>query len=315
MKENEKGTDLWTLKYRPKTVEDILGNDSAKKSLRILIDGDSVPHIIFYGPPGSGKTTAVLAMAKELFGDSFESNLVYINASDFFDQGKQYIVRDKRFSRILGTDDPSKIQKSVINIFKTIINEYSAIAPIDSDYKIIYIDSAESLTLEAQHALRRIMEKYSSTCRFFFSSAYFSALIPPLRSRCVSLFFNYVLSDELPVFLNYVLAREGFSIEKTDLETIIDKTGGNVSHSLQILQLSGESAKHQMANLYENSETPVVITSEHYLPEMLNTDPHISDLMSAVSSNQNFLNARAALDTLLSDMGLIGSEIIEKISQ
>ena len=82
-----------------------------------------LPHLILYGPENSGKTTASLALARKIYGSTWKNNFAYFNASDFFDQGKSYLVRDKRFVRFLGTDDPKKIYKSVIDIFKEIINE------------------------------------------------------------------------------------------------------------------------------------------------------------------------------------------------
>lgn len=306
-------TDIWTLKYRPETLDGILGNETPKKTLRTLIESKTLPHMVFYGPSGSGKTTAVLALARELFGESCDLNLTYLNASDFFDLGKQYIAKDKRFYRLLGTDDPTKIQKSVLNIFKEIINEYAALAPMDHPFKIIFIDSAESLLPEAQQALRRTMEKYSSTCRFIFSSTQISGLIPPLRSRCISLFFNYVSHETLCDYLSDIAGKENIRIDQNDLETVVEATNGNVSRSLEILQLSAEAGKLQMVSHFHKPEPEVHVTSEHYLPEVLNVDPAISDLMSTVKTDRDFLKARTVLDTLLFDMGLTGSEIIEKI--
>ncbi|TAH58871.1 MAG: AAA family ATPase, partial [Methanosarcina mazei] len=174
--------DLWTLKYRADTLERLLGNEHAVKTLSELVQSRTLPHLIFYGPENSGKTTAALALARQLYGDTWKNNFAYFNASDFFNQGKRYLVRDRRFVRFIGTDDPKKIYKSVIDIFKEIINEYAGMAPLDADYKLIYIDNAESLSSDAQHALRRIMEKYSATCRFILSTTRPSKLISPLRS-------------------------------------------------------------------------------------------------------------------------------------
>ena len=116
-----------------------------------LAQSGTLPHLIFYGPENSGKTTAALALARQLYGRTWKNNFVYFNASDFFDQGKRYLVRDKRFVRFLGTDDPKKIYKSVIDIFKEIINEYAGMASLDADYKLLYIDNAESLNSDGQH--------------------------------------------------------------------------------------------------------------------------------------------------------------------
>lgn len=162
--------DIWTVKYRPSRLEELVGNEESVNTLRRLALSRNVPHLLLYGPSNSGKATAAFALANEIYGEGSERNFTYFNASDFFDNGKSYLVRDKRFTRILGTDDPRKIQKSVISVFKEIINEYASMARIDSDYKIIFIDSSETLDTNAQHALRRIMEKYTTTCRFILST-------------------------------------------------------------------------------------------------------------------------------------------------
>jgi len=101
-----------------------------------------------------------------------------------------------------------KSDKSVINIFKEIVNEYAGMASIDADYKLIYIDNAESLNLDAQHALRRIMEKYNATCRFILSTTKPSKLIAPLRSRGLQIFFTYVSDSVLKDHLEKISCSE-----------------------------------------------------------------------------------------------------------
>ncbi len=167
MKESENMTeDLWTLRHRPGTLDAMAGNAGAVNVLKKLIASGNLPHMVFHGPENSGKTSAGFALGRMLYGDSMEGNFTYFNASDFFDRGKEYLVRDKRFYHILGTDDPKKIRPSVISIFKTVVNEFAGMGSIDADFKVIFIDSAQSLDRDAQNALRRIMEKYTRTCRF-----------------------------------------------------------------------------------------------------------------------------------------------------
>ena len=157
--------DIWTLKYRPALPDGLLGNRRSIDTLKKLSSSGALPHLIFHGPENTGKTTAALGLAASLYGDARDLNFTYLNASDFFEQGKSYLAMDKRFFRLLGTDNPQQIRKSVIAVFKDILNEYAALAPIDAPFKIIYIDDADALTSDAQNALRRIMEKYSGTCR------------------------------------------------------------------------------------------------------------------------------------------------------
>ena len=296
--------DVWTLKYRPDSFDGILGNRQTLDTLKSITATGSLPHLILFGPENTGKMTTALALAKNLYGDERELNFTYFNASDFFEQGKNYLVRDPRFTRILGTNDPKKIQKSVISIFKDVINEYAAIAPMNADYKIICIDSAEALTMEAQQALRRIMEKYSKTCRFILSSKSISKIIPPLRSRGVTLFFSPVTPEELVPFLQTISQKEGFKAPEDVLYEIAYHTRGNVSKSIEILQTSLLEAQEIGAEL-----TAGMIRTQFSLDE----ENTIAELFTAVVSDKNFMTARDRLDTLLIDDGLTGSEILERL--
>jgi len=198
---------VWTVKYRPQTLDDVIGNEQSVTTIRQLVHSNNLPHLVFHGPVNSGKASVAFALANELYGEGYERNFTYFNASDFFDQGKRYLVRDKRFIRIIGTDDPKKIRKSVISIFKEISNEYAGTGSIDADYKVIFIDNAESLNSDAQHALRRIMEKYTATCRFILSTTQPSRLIPPLRSRGLQLFFTYVSDAKLIEYVRSIASK------------------------------------------------------------------------------------------------------------
>lgn len=294
--------DVWTLKYRPDTFDGLLGNRQTVETLKSLTASGTLPHMILFGPDNSGKITAALALSRQIYGAESELNFTYFNASDFFEQGKNYLVRDPRFYRILGTDDPKKIQKSVIHVFKDIINEYAAVAPMNADYKIICIDSAEALTMEAQQALRRIMEKYSKTCRFILSSKSISKIIPPLRSRGVTLFFSPAAPEELVPFLRDIAEKEGFGVREDVLLEIASQTHGNVGDALEILQTA----------LMEAQELKTELTvSMIQMQFQLEGEDGVTELFNAAAYEKNFMEARSKLDTLLIDDGMTGSEILE----
>lgn len=294
--------DLWTLKYRADTLKEILGNENAVATLSELAQSGILPHLVFYGPENSGKTTASLALARQLYGNTWENNFVYFNASDFFDQGKRYLVRDKRFVRLLGTDDPKKIYKSVINIFKEIINEYAGMASIDADYKLIYIDNAESLNLDAQHALRRIMEKYNATCRFILSTTKPSKLIAPLRSRGLQIFFTYIPDSVLKVHLEKISRSEKLQLSEDALNAILYSAKGNVAKAVQTLQL--------VSLLAHGS----VINEEMVYEATLGKDESIDGLLSAALTG-DFSKGRKLIDDMIVEKGLSGVEILEKLSE
>ncbi len=295
--------DVWTVKYRPHTLDDVIGNEQSVTTIRQLVQSNNLPHLVFHGPVNSGKASVAFALANELYGEGYERNFTYFNASDFFDQGKRYLVRDKRFIRIIGTDDPKKIRKSVISIFKEIINEYAGMGSIDADYKVIFIDSAESLNSDAQHALRRIMEKYTATCRFILSTTQPSRLIPPLRSRGLQLFFTYVSDAKLIEYVRSIAAKEELTISDDGLDAIAYHSKGNLAKALltmQIASMSLQSGDTEISQqlIYETAlgETPEDITR-------LFESALAGDIMAA----------RKVIDKLLIEDGLSGSEILEQL--
>jgi replication factor C small subunit len=294
--------DLWTLKYRAGTLKEMLGNKHAVATLSELTQSGTLPHLIFYGPENSGKTTAALALARQLYGRTWENNFTYFNASDFFDQGKRYLVRDKRFVRFLGTDDPKKIYKSVIDIFKEIINEYAGMASLDTDYKLIYIDNAESLNSDAQHALRRIMEKYSATCRFILSTTKPSKLIAPLRSRGLQIFFTYVPDSVLRTYLEKIGCAENLQLSEGAFDAILYSAKGNVAKAVQTLQLVSLIAHGS------------VITEEMVYEATLGRDQSIDNLLSVALAG-DFSRGRQLLDEMIVEKGFLGVEILEGLSE
>jgi replication factor C small subunit len=295
--------DLWTLKYRAGTLEEMLGNEHSVTTLFELAQSGTLPHLILYGPENSGKTTASLALARQIYGSTWENNFVYFNASDFFDQGKRYLVRDKRFVRFLGTDDPKKIYKSVIDIFKEIINEYAGMASIDADYKLIYIDNAESLSSDAQHALRRIMEKYSATCRFILSTTKPSKLIAPLRSRGLQIFFTYIPDSLLKAHLERIACAENLQFSEDAFDAVLYFAKGNVATAVQTLQLVSLRAQD------------AVITEELvYEATMKGRDETVDELLYAALAG-DFFRGRQLIDDMIIEKGLSGTEILEGLSE
>lgn len=270
-------------------------------TLQRLSQSKNVPHLLFYGPSDSGKSTAAFALGHELYGENYQRNFTYFNASDFFEKGKSYLVRDKRFLRILGTNDPKKIQKSVISIFKEIINEYASVAPIDSNYKIIFIDNSEFLDINAQQALRRIMEKYTVTCRFILSTTQPSKIISPLRSRGLQLFFRYVSDEKLSNFLNYILSKENINLTDDALQALLYNSHGNIAQALNTLQIVSLT-----------SNTDIIDMKQIYDFVVKEEVNEIKSLFEA-SMEGNIVQSRKYIDKMLIDQGYTGLEILEHL--
>ncbi|MGP8320021.1 MAG: AAA family ATPase [Methanosarcinaceae archaeon] len=295
--------DIWTMKYRPHTLDEIIGNEQSVTTIHQLVHSNNLPHLVFHGPVNSGKASVAFALANELYGEGYERNFTYFNASDFFDQGKRYLVRDKRFIRIIGTDDPKKIRKSVISIFKEIINKYAGTGSIDANYKVLFIDNAESLNPDAQHALRRIMEKYTATCRFILSTTQPSRLIQPLRSRGLQLFFTYVSDAKLIEYMKLIAVREGLTISDDGLDAIAYHSKGNVAKALLTMQCAFLSLQPG------NFEISQQMVYETVLVETLKDTIQLFE--SALAGD--IMAARKIIDKLLIEKGLSGSAILEQL--
>jgi len=148
---------IWTEKFRPSQFSDIVGQDNIVKRVEALTNSLNIPHLLFAGPAGTGKSTLALIVVKDLFKNNWKDNYLELNASD--ERGIN-VVREKvkNFART----------KSIGNV----------------PFKVIFLDEADALTPEAQQALRRTMENYSATCRFILSCNYSSKIIDPIQSRC-----------------------------------------------------------------------------------------------------------------------------------
>ncbi|MGY5874191.1 MAG: replication factor C small subunit [Candidatus Thorarchaeota archaeon] len=201
--------DLWTEKHRPTTLGDIVGQESVIGKLKKFVELRTVPHCLFAGPPGTAKTTAGMAMAHDLFGESYDRNFMELNASD--ERGID-VVRNqiKNFARVMPTSD----------------------AP----FKILVLDEADHLTTDAQHALRRTMESYASSCRMILICNYSSRIIPPIQSRCAIFKFNRLNEDAVSERLKYIAKTEKVQLKPTGLEAILYIAEGDMRAAINLLQ-------------------------------------------------------------------------------
>ena len=203
--------DVWVEKYRPKKLDDIVGQEEIVERLKSYVRAKSMPHLLFAGPAGTGKTTSAIALARELFGDNWRMSFHELNASD--ERG--------------------------INVVRTKIKEYArTAAPNDVGFKIIFLDEADALTPDAQAALRRTMEKYSRTCRFILSCNYSSKIIEPIQSRCAIFRFKPLPAEAIKRRLKQIAESEGKSVEDNALEAIVYVSNGDMRRAINILQMS-----------------------------------------------------------------------------
>jgi replication factor C small subunit len=266
--------DIWIEKYRPKTLDDVAGQSEIIERLKAYAKIKNVPHLMFAGPAGTGKTTSALALAKEVFGDTWKQNFNELNASDERGIG---IIRGK-------------------------IKNFARTAPMGkASFKIIFLDEADSLTSDAQAALRRTIEKYTHICRFILSVNYSSKIIEPIQSRCTVFRFRPIKAEDIKKYMRKIASNEKLEITPDGLETIIFISRGDLRKAINILQVGASVNKKITAELlYETAAT----AKPEDVKKLIN---------SALSGN--FMAARNQLYDLLIKYGLSGEDIIKQIHQ
>ncbi len=208
--------EIWTEKYRPRKLEDVAGQKHVTDRLKSYVSSGSMPHLLFTGPAGTGKTTCALALTREMFGDNWQGNFIELNASD--ERGID-VVRGK-------------------------IKEFARTSPIGgAEFKIIFMDEADALTSDAQAALRRTMEKYSGICRFILSCNYSSKIIDPIQSRCAVFKFKPLSDQEISDYLGAIVEKESVDIDAEALKGLIDIARGDMRRSVNSLQVAASLGK------------------------------------------------------------------------
>ncbi|MBS1263279.1 MAG: Replication factor C small subunit [Methanonatronarchaeales archaeon] len=265
-------SSLWVEKYRPCSLDEIVGQDGVVERLKAYVRKGNVPHLLFAGPPGVGKTATTIALSRELFGEEWGGNFSELNASD--ERG--------------------------IDVVRTKIKDFARTAPLgEADFKIIFLDEADSLTSDAQSALRRTMERYSGTCRFVLSCNYSSKIIEPIQSRCTVFRFRPIQDADLRERLTEVADAEGMTVSDGALDALEYVANGDLRRGITALQ----SAAAMGPDVGEDDVYRVVSATRPEKARDL--------LVSALKGD--FSGARDLLDELLIDEGLSGDDMVRQL--
>lgn len=204
--------EIWIEKYRPHRLDDVVGQEEIMRRLKSYVESENLPHLLFSGPPGVGKTAAAIAIARELYGEAWHNNFTELNASD--ERG--------------------------IDVVRKKIKNFARTSPLgDTRFKIIFLDEADALTPDAQAALRRTMERYHSTCRFILSCNYSSKIIEPIQSRCAVYRFRPIPEDAVGERIEYIAGQEDLEVTEEGLEAIKYVAGGDMRKAINALQAAG----------------------------------------------------------------------------
>lgn len=219
---------MWVEKYRPVKLEQVINQKQIINGLSNLIRNPyEIPHLLFAGPAGVGKTTAALCIARELLGEYWQRDTLELNASD--ERGiKMVRERVKEFAAVMKLSTSNNDNKP---------------------FRIIILDEADEMTSEAQTALRRIIEDSSKTTRFVIICNYLSQIIEPIQSRCVVFHFTRLSEEDIVDYLKMICEKEGVEYEEKALEQIYNATLGDLRHSINILQASTGMGSVSIANV------------------------------------------------------------------
>lgn len=208
--------EIWIEKYRPKRLDEIIGQDLVIERLKAYVNSKDMPHLLFSGLPGVGKTASAIALARELYGEDWIYNFTELNASD--DRGID-VVRDK-------------------------IKNFAKVSPIgQSEFKIIFLDEADALTNDAQSALRRTMEIFHKNCRFIISCNYPSKIIEPIQSRCVVYRFKPLSKEATKEVIKKIIDKEKIDVKDDAIDAIFEISEGDMRKAINVLQSAASLKK------------------------------------------------------------------------
>jgi replication factor C small subunit len=265
---------MWIEKYRPRSLDEVVNQKETVDGIKALLRTPAtMPHFLFAGPPGTGKSTVALCVARQLMGENFRSLVLELNASDERGIG---VVREriKGFSQIIQT------------------------APSGVQFGLVILDECDEMTRDAQTALRRIMETSSRTCRFILICNYQSGIIEPIQSRCSVFRFRRLEEAEAIEQLAKICKSEKIDAGPKVVERVFELSEGDLRRAINYLQVAATSTKGGKLDL---------TTLEKVMPE---AQGELIREMLKLAVLGDFMKARDVMYELMGKHGVSGREII-----
>jgi len=263
--------EIWIEKYRPTTLDEVAGQEEITDRLRSYIERDDLPNLMFSGEAGIGKTTSAIAIARAVYGDDWEDNFLELNASD----------------------------QRGIDVVRGRIKDFARASFGDYDYRIIFLDEADSLTSDAQSALRRTMEQFSGNTRFILSCNYSSQIIDPIQSRCAVFRFSPLSDEAVEEEIRRIADAEGIDVTQDGIDAVAYAADGDMRKAINALQAAAVMGE----TVDEDAVFTITSTAR---PEEVKE-------MVTKALDGDFVAARSTLDELLTEKGIAGGDVIDQL--
>lgn len=262
---------MWAEKYRPQNLDEMVNQTEIVSRLKRFVEERNLPHLLFVGPAGVGKTTSILALARDLYGPGYRNFIMELNASD--ERG--------------------------INVIRDKVKFFARTAAIASvvPFKILIMDEADHLTSAAQHALRRTMERYTRTCRFCLIGNYSENIIEPIQSRCSIFRFSPLSEADIKAWISTIAEKENVNLIEEGLDALYEVSGGDMRKAINLLQTAAATQGGEVDDIVIYSVLGKV--SPQRIRDMIN-----------MGLKREFLEAREILRELLVDEGLAAEDIL-----
>ena len=267
-------SSIWTEKYRPSIFSELVGQDNSVKRVEALTNSMNIPHMLFAGPAGTGKSTLALIVVKDLYKENWKENYLELNASD--ERG--------------------------INVIREKVKNFARTKSLgDVPFKIIFLDEADALTPEAQQALRRTMENFSSTCRFILSCNYSSKIIDPIQSRCAIFRFKLLEKKDIEKVIKKIVESEHMTIKQESIEILYEGCEGDCRRCINILQSTASISP---------SITPELVSTI-----ISNTKPRDIRVVLDYALSGDFQKSREKLLDIMLKESISGNDVIKAIQK